>query len=310
MGIARATLLWASKNQWLERQFQQRAFARRAIRRFMPGESAEDALDAASAFNGDGIPTLFTMLGENVSGETEAEAVVEQYADLLGHIQQRNLAAQISVKPTQLGLDLSTDLCSAQLDALLQAAQDRGNFVWVDMEGSAYLDRTFDLHERARRSHDNVGLCIQSYLHRTAEDLERLIALGAAVRVVKGAYNEPASIAIQNKREVDANFLALSLRLLEARQEGRIGLPAFGTHDMRLITQIQAAASEMDLARASFELEMLYGIGREHQRRLAADGYQIRVLISYGSAWYPWYVRRLAERPANVWFVVKSVLPR
>jgi len=180
----------------------------------------------------------------------------------------------------------------------------------VDMEGSAYTDRTLDLVERARGKHENVGVCVQAYLHRTRDDVEKLIKLGIFVRLVKGAYNEPASVAMQKKSDVDINFLALASRCLQAVSAGNGRPPAFGTHDMTLIESIKKAAGNLGVPQDAYEFEMLYGIGRDNQNRLAADGHLMRVLISYGRDWFPWYMRRLAERPANVWFVFKSLFAR
>jgi proline dehydrogenase len=307
VSLMRHMLLKASRSEWLGRQFQRRTFARRASRRFLPGEHVESALGAAEVFRDRGIASLITLLGENVTGRAQAEAVAREYIAVTGAVRERGVDCQLSVKPTQLGLDLDADLCARHLESLLDEAAGAGDRVWLDMESSAYVDRTLDLVERTRERHDNVGVCVQAYLHRTQDDVERLIRLGVPIRLVKGAYNEPSSIAIKNRRDVDANFLALAGRCLQAVSRGEGGFPAFGTHDMRLITRIQSAAETIGVARDAFEFEMLYGIGRDSQDRLAAAGYLMRVLISYGSDWFPWYMRRLAERPANVWFVIRSL---
>jgi proline dehydrogenase len=307
MGIARQTLLWASRQAWLDEQFRKRSFAKRATSRFIPGESLDVALRAAGEFSTDGLTSLVTQLGENVTTIDQAEQVTEHYVGVLDRIKRESLPCQVSLKPTQLGLDLSKDLCYEHLLTLLRCAAETEGFIWVDMESSAYVDRTLDMVERARNEHENVGLCVQSYLHRTADDLERLIECQAAVRLVKGAYSEPAGVALQSKKDVDTNFLVLARRMLDASIAGNGGLPAFGTHDMVLLTQIFKDAAERGLEPGTYEIQMLYGISREHQMELAAAGHEVRVLISYGSAWFPWYMRRLAERPANIWFVLKSV---
>jgi proline dehydrogenase len=308
MSISRQILLWASQSKWLGRQFRRRSFARRASRRFLPGEDLESALTAAEAYRDRGITGLITLLGENVTTLPQAEAVAREYVSVLAAIRKRGVDCQLSVKPTQLGMDLDGEVCLQQLGLLMGEAAITGEPVWVDMEGSAFVDRTLDLVERAHDSHGNVGVCVQAYLHRTKDDIERLISLGIPVRLVKGAYKEPASIAIQNKRDVDANYMALAERCLQAASLGEGGLPAFGTHDMRLITRIQEAAAAIELPKDAYEFEMLYGIGSENQNQLASDGHLMRVLISYGTDWFPWYMRRLAERPANVWFVLRSLL--
>ena len=310
MGITRKALLWTSRNQWLGDQFRRRAFAQKAISRFMPGEDVDAAFDAAGDLHRYRIKTVLTQLGEHVTTSAEAEHVTRHYLEVLDRIDRAELPCQISVKPTQLGLDGGIETCSRQLTSLLAHASERGRFVWVDMESSLYAESTLKIFEHARAAHDNVGLCIQAYLHRAAEDLERLLALGAAVRLVKGAYNEPASVAIRRKADVDVNFMALATRLLDAVAAGKCDAPGFATHDMNLVRRIQDLASCRGVSKDAFEIQMLYGIGREHQRQLASDGYIVRVLISYGSAWFPWYMRRLAERPANVWFVVRSVFAR
>lgn len=303
-------LLWASRNEWLGRQFQRRAFARRASRRFLPGEDLESVLSAAEAFRERGITTLVTLLGENVTGRSQAEEVTRAYRSALAAIRNRGVDCLLSVKLTQLGLDVDDELCFEQLGSLLEEARVTGDRVWVDMESSAYVDRTLNLVERSHHEYNNVGVCVQAYLHRTKDDLERLIGLGVPVRLVKGAYNEPPSVAMRKKRDVDAAYLALARRCLEAVAAGQPGPPAFGTHDVNMIEGVREAAGEIGIARDAYEFEMLYGIGRDNQDRLASDGHLMRVLISYGPDWFPWYMRRLAERPANVWFVLKNLFSR
>lgn len=310
MGLARQSLLWASRQQWLGRQVQQRAFTRRAAARFMPGEDLESALTAMQSFRDHGIANLITLLGENVSTEADATAVTQSYLDAMSQIRARELDCQVSVKPTQLGLDTGRDACAAQLSILAAAAAEQNDLLWIDMESSAYVDATLALAAELGESHGNVGVCIQAYLHRSAADLERLVANGTPVRLVKGAYKEPASVAIQRKSDVDLNYSTLAMSMIESLVSGASRFHAFGTHDVELIHRIQRFASEKGLSQDRYEFEMLYGIRREHQLELASAGYGMRVLISYGTSWFPWYMRRLAERPANVWFVVKSLIRR
>lgn len=307
MGIARRALLWASGQAWIGEQFRKRAFAKRATSRFIPGESIEAALGAVGKFEQDGLTSLVSNLGENVTTAGEVDKVTAHYLDVLNRIGQRKLPCQISLKPTHLGLDLGGDLCLGNLLRLLRSATDSGSFVWIDMESSAYVDRTLDLFEEVRKDHENVGICIQSCLFRTADDLERLIARQATIRLVKGAYAEPHDVGMKRKKDVDRNFLALGYRMLEAAASGNRGLPVFGTHDMRILDMLIERAAEQGVEKRAFEIQMLYGIARDQQIRLAAAGHQMRILICYGSAWFPWYMRRLAERPANVWFVLRSV---
>jgi len=273
----------------------------------MPGEDVEAALAAARRHHELGMVSVFTLLGENIEARHEAEKVTGTYLELVDLVRDRDLPSQISLKPTQLGLDLGTDVCGEQLQSLLHRARACSNFIWIDMEDSTYVDRTLDLFEDARRQHDNVGVCIQAYLHRAEADLERLLSLNAAVRIVKGAYSEPGTVVMKRKRDVDENFFRLSKRMLQAVADGQSVLPAFATHDVGLLRRILDVAASLGVAQERFEIQMLYGIARDQQLRFARDGFRMRVLISYGTAWFPWYMRRLAERPANVGFVLRSL---
>jgi proline dehydrogenase len=305
MSLARNALLRASKSQWLASQMTQRAFARRAVKRFMPGEKLSDALDAAQALSPARIGTIITRLGETLTGERNTDEVRDHYLSALGEIVRRKLPTQVSVKPTQLGLDLSVDECVRQIAPIAAAAAAEGQLLWIDMEDSSYVDRTLELYEKLKAANDKVGLCLQSYLFRTPKDLQRLLAIKPAIRMVKGAYAEPASVAFPAKSDTDAQYLSLGVTLLEAAKQGG-AFPVFGTHDMSLIQQLVAKAAELGVAPGKFEIHMLYGIRSAEQRALAAQGHAVRCLISYGNNWFPWYMRRLAERPANVWFVVRS----
>jgi proline dehydrogenase len=305
----RRILLWMAGNRWLRERLPRMRFARRAVRRFMPGEDAESALAAAEIFRTDGIATLFTRLGENITTAAEADAVAEHYVGVLDAIAARGLDGEISVKPTQLGFDLDVPPTLDHLRRLAERAATTSRTVWIDMESSAYVDGTIALYERLKEDHPNIGICLQSYLHRTAADLQRLLPLDPAIRLVKGAYAEPAAIAWQKRNDVDASFVALAVSMLEAARAGRGVQIGLGTHDVRLIEQIAAHAESLGLRRDAFEVQMLYGIRMGEQRRLAAEGYRVRDLIAYGEAWYPWYMRRLAERPANVVFALRQLLP-
>jgi proline dehydrogenase len=308
MSIARSLLLRASRSPWLADQFRQRAFARRAVRRFMPGEALGDALDAAQGLAGAGIGSVVTALGERVTNRAEAEAVRDHYVQVLDTIAARALPAQPSVKLTHLGLDIDRDLCAASVRALADHAAARGSMLWVDIEESHYVDATLDVYRRVREAQPKVGLCLQAYLRRTPTDLASLLAMGAAIRLVKGAYREPPSVAYDDKRDVDMAYLALAERMLESAAAFEGGLPVFGTHDLALVERIRDKATALGLPRGAWEVHMLYGIRTAEQRALATSGVAMRVLISYGTHWFPWYVRRLAERPANVWFVVRSLV--
>lgn len=304
----RRILLLMAKNRWLREHLPRLWFARRAVRRFMPGEDSGSALDAAEKFRSEGITSEFTRLGENVTTVAEADAVAEHYLALLDDIQARGLDGEISVKLTQLGYDLDIDRALAHTARLAAHAAEHGRTLWVDMEGSDYAEGTIAFYERLKASHSNTGLCLQSYLHRTAADVQRLLPLDPAIRLVKGAYAEPASLAYQAKHDVDANYIALAVALLEGVRDGRKVRLGLGTHDVRLIEQIAEQATALGLPKTCFEVQMLYGIRMDEQRRLAREGYLVRNLIAYGEAWYPWYMRRLAERPANVIFALRQII--
>jgi len=307
VAIARNILLAMSTNPWLRERAMRTAFVRRSVSTFMPGERLEDAMAAAAEQQRRGVGTIFTKLGENLTRVEEAEEVTRHYLDVLDKVKSAGLRAQISVKPTQLGLDLDKALCFDNLQRIVDRAAERENFVWVDMESSPYVDLTLDLFRRTRARSPRVGIALQAYLYRTAADVESLIPLGAAIRLVKGAYLEPPSIAYPKKADVDENFYTLACRLLsaEARQAG--GLLHIATHDPRLVDRLAAFIDQHNVPSAAYEYAMLYGIQRALQQRLVQAGRPLRVLIAYGEYWFPWYMRRLAERPANVWFVIKNI---
>jgi proline dehydrogenase len=304
MSIFRNVLLAASENRWLRERAVKFPFVRRAVTRFMPGETFEDALAASRAL---GVGTVLTRLGENLRNAAEAANVARHYREVLDRIQQEKMDVEISVKLTQLGLDFSRDECEAHLHALARHAQSLNNWVWLDMESTAYTQVTLDIYRRLRSAFPNTGLCVQSYLYRTADDVESLIALGSGIRLVKGAYREPPDKAFPKKEDVDESYFRLAERLVSdgAREKGVRAI--FGTHDPVLIRRIEGHGRSLGRKPDQIEFQLLYGIGRSEQLRLAAAGYRFRVLISYGEAWFAWYMRRLAERPANVLFVLKSL---
>jgi proline dehydrogenase len=307
MGLLRSVFLAGSQSRWLRERAVRYGPIRRAVTRFMPGEDLESALAAALSLKAAGIGSVLTYLGENVQKPEEAEQVTRHYLDVLGRAKRAALDAEISVKLTQLGLDVGRAACVAGLMSLIERAAADKTWIWIDMESSAYTDATLDIYRRARARFSNVGVCVQAYLHRTAHDLDDLIPLGGGLRLVKGAYREPPDKAFPRKRDVDVNYLHLATRLVgpEARRAGVRAI--FGTHDSALIQRIEEAARRAGLRPQDVEFQMLYGIKRDEQARLAAQGHPLRVLISYGDAWFPWYMRRLAERPANVLFVLRNV---
>ncbi len=306
MSLMRSLLLAASQNRWLRDHATHYSFVRGTVSRFMPGETLDDAIGAAEALRSKKIGSVFTHLGENIKDRAEAQQVAEHYLEVLKRIREKGLQAEISVKLTQLGLDLSLDLCFEHLNAIIERAE-KDSIVWVDMEASNYVDATLELYRRALTAHPNVGICLQAYLHRTKDDLAKLLPLRPSIRLVKGAYNEPPEIAFPRKQDVDENYFELGKQMLEAKKENCCVRAAFGTHDEALIRRLADFASGEGLAKKDFEVQMLYGIQRAEQERLASDGCTSIVLVAYGSYWYPWFVRRLAERPANLWFMLRNV---
>lgn len=306
MAFARNVFLRMSKSRWLADRVMTRPFAKRAVKRFMPGEELSDALVASQALGADRIGTIVTRLGENLTSPEAANAVRDHYLDALDQIAARKLDSHISVKPTQLGLDFSFDRCAGHLEALAVRAEASGTIFWIDMEDSSYVDRTLDLYRRLKAKHPKVGLAIQAYLRRTPQDLASLLPLRPIIRLVKGAYAEPAHVAFPDKRDTDLAYFDLASELLgvAARREA---LPIFGTHDLSLIERIVGKAATLGVGDGDYEIHMLYGIRMNEQRALATRGRSVKTLISYGSSWFPWYMRRLAERPANVWFVARSM---
>lgn len=309
MSLMRKALLAMSTSPFLREQATKRTFVRRSVSKFMPGEKIDDAITAAAALKKEGINTILTHLGENLTGLEEAEAVTQHYLDVLDFVQRAGLDAQISVKPTQLGLDFDAAVCERNLDRILDKAQRLGNSpVWIDMESSPYVEPTLKLYRSAKQRYAGVGVALQAYLYRTAKDVESLLPLSPAIRIVKGAYLEPAEVAYPRKADVDENFYTLCCRLLaeDALKQGM--LLHIATHDVRLADRIGAFIEDRKVPSSAYEYAMLYGIQRAQQQRLAASGRRLRVLISYGEYWFPWYMRRLAERPANVTFVLRNML--
>jgi len=307
MSLIRNLLLAGSESTWLRSQATRSRIVRRSVTRFMPGETIDAALAAARDLQAAGTPTILTHLGENVRDASEAAAVAAHYLELLDRVHAAGLDAWVSVKPTQLGLDLGMDLCRRHLVRLSAHAANTRNMLWIDMESTPYIDRTIDLYRGLRGEFANVGVALQAYLYRTPEILDALIPLGPAVRVVKGAYREPPSLAFPNKKDVDEQFYRLSVRLVAADAQAAGAFLAIGTHDPALIARLQAHLAAQQVSRDRYEFEMLYGIRRDLQTQLARAGARVRVLISYGEYWFPWYMRRLAERPANLWFVAKNL---
>ena len=307
MNPARDTLLWAAQNRWLGDHLPRYRFVRATVRRFMPGERIEDALEAGARLGAEGIPVTLTYLGENVETSVNADVAAEHYLRLLDLIEERGLDAEVSVKPTHLGLEVGANETFERMRGLAERSATLGKHLFLDMESSPYVEPTLQLYRRLHEVAPNTGVCIQAYLKRTPADVDDLVARGASIRLVKGAYREPDDVAIQDRRGIDRAFVDLAIRFLEGAGGGRLAL---ATHDVSLLEEIERRAAAAGLGRDAFEIQMLYGIRAADQRRLAAEGYRIRVLISYGTHWYPWFMRRLAEHPANVWLAIRNVFAR
>ncbi len=300
MDPLRGTLLWASGNATLRTHLPRFRAVRRTVERFMPGETAEEGLEAAQRLAGDGLAATFTVLGENVDDLAQATAAAGEYLRLLDRIDALGVDAEVSVKLTQLGFDLDPDATMNHMERLADRSAEMERTVWIDMESSAYVDGTIDLYAALLARSPNSGLCIQAYLRRTWDDVQRLAPLGPSIRLVKGAYREPKDLAFQDKALIDESFFRLASHL--AADARRLAL---GTHDTDLIERIESAVPG---GRRAFEVAMLYGIRSDEQRRLAREGFTVRTLIAYGPYWYPWFMRRIAEKPvANTLLALRNV---
>ena len=284
--------------------------ARAMARRFVAGETLDEAIAAVQALNRQGLLASLDHLGESVSTESGARAATAEILELLDAVQAGAVLSGVSVKLTQLGLDLSPALAAENLERIVAHAAQIGRFVRIDMESSEYVQPTLDLFEALWERHKNVGVVIQAYLYRSAGDVARLIRLGASVRLVKGAYNEPPDVAYPLKADTDANFLRLAEQLFSADARASGVFPAIATHDTRLIDWATDHTRRQGIPPDRFEFQMLYGIRPALQRQLAAAGYRVRIYTPYGPQWYPYFMRRLAERPANLFFLLRSFFRR
>ncbi len=277
-------------------------------RRFVAGETAPEAIAVAAQLRERGIRTIIDFLGEHVDSEAEAAAAVEEYRRLIGLIKERQLDSSISLKASQMGLLLSQDTCLANLSNVAEAAKDAGITLWIDMEGSNLTQKTIDVFDALRGRYANVGLCLQAYLVRTGADIDRLSRLPFKVRLCKGAYKEPPSIAYRTRQAVDGSYRMLATKLMDGVPRGTY--PAFATHDRALIQEIIGMAKQKGVAAGQFEFEMLYGIQTRSLEALAREGYRTQVYVPYGHAWLPYFVRRLRERKENVYFLLRNLLGR
>jgi proline dehydrogenase len=301
----RTLLLRLSESKRLAAWMMRNGASRAVARRFVAGEALDDAVTAARVLNRSGHLVSLDLLGENVADEAGARRAAEGYLRIFDRIASEQLNANISLKLTQLGLDLSQDLCQELLEKIVAHAASLSNFVRVDMEGSAYTQRTVDIVKRARARYPSVGTVMQAYLYRTEKDVRDLLAAGCRMRLCKGAYMEPPEVAFPDKADVDANYVKLMKILLP----GGI-YHGIATHDPRMIQATKDFARDQKIAPDKFEFQMLYGIRTDLQRQLIREGYRLRIYVPFGSDWFPYFMRRLAERPANLAFFLRNLLPR
>ncbi|HXZ19456.1 MAG TPA: proline dehydrogenase family protein [Candidatus Acidoferrales bacterium] len=300
--MIRATLIALSQNERAKRFVLSNRLARRAARRFVAGVDLDDAIAAARASNEAGLKATLDFLGENVATREDAERARAMYLGVFDRIAREKLDANVSLKLTQLGMDFGTEFCLEQMLPIVKHAESLGNFVRIDMEGSAYTQQTVEMALRLRRESAAVGTVIQSYLRRSGEDVKTLVAAGCSIRLCKGAYLEPPDIAFPEKKDVDGNYVKLMHLLLPSGE-----YHAIATHDPAMIAVTKQFAEEQKIAKDSFEFQMLYGIRPDLQRKLIREGYRMRVYIPYGRDWFPYFMRRLAERPANLVFIVRNL---
>ena len=302
-GVLRALFLWLAGRRWLGRVAMATPVVRRMPFRFVAGTTLDQAIAAVRGLNAAGTMATLDVLGESVGTRADADRAAAAYVQAIDRIAAEGLDANVSIKLTQMGLDLGVDECLAVMEPVVGAGDRHGIFIRVDMESSAYTDRTLEVVERLRGSGHDVGPVIQAYLHRSAGDAERLAVERVRTRVCKGAYLEPADVAIQDRAGVVDSFVRLVIRLLDAD-----AYPAIATHDPQVIERVTAAIRERVIGPDRYEFQLLYGVRRDLQRRLVGDGHRVRIYVPFGTEWYPYFMRRLAERPANVLFVLRSIL--
>ena len=302
MSLSKSALLYLSRQEGLRDVASKLSVFQKVTRRFVAGETLEEALPAIRELNAHGNTASFDHLGESITNAAEADAEVQEYTRVFEIINREGLKSNASVKLTQLGLDIDQELCYQNTKKIVETARRFNNFVRIDMEGTPHTDLTLDVFRRLRTEFDNVGIVVQAYLYRTEKDIPELLKLGARIRLCKGAYKEPASVAFPKKEDVDQNYIKLMKTLLPS------GIyHGMATHDPMMIEATKNFAKEQGIAKDKFEFQMLYGIRRDLQESLIKEGYGVRVYVPYGGAWYPYFMRRLAERPANVWFILKNL---
>jgi proline dehydrogenase len=299
----KSVFLYLSKSERFKKFLTRFRSFNNVTRRFVAGEDLADAVEAISQLNRQGISASFDHLGESITSEAETRQEVDEYIRVIESINSNKLDSNVSVKLTQLGLDVSQDLCYANTRAIVEAARGYDNFVRIDMEDSTKTDATLQVFQRLRSEFDNVGIVVQSYLYRTERDVAELLKIGARIRLCKGAYKEPPEVAFPKKADVDANYVKLMKMLLPSGIYHGIA-----THDEKMIEATMQFAKDQGIGPDKFEFQMLYGIRRDLQKKLVHEGYRMRVYVPYGRYWYPYFMRRLAERPANLWFVLRNMI--
>jgi len=303
----RSLFLFLSRNRKLKEWTSQSQLAQVAARRFVAGETIEHAIAAIRQANQHGLSTTLDHLGENTTTKAQAISAADDYLIALNRIAETGIRSHVSVKLTQLGLDLDASFCIENVARIASRAQEIGAFMRIDMEGSDYTQRTFDVLHALRETHDAVGIVIQAYLYRSRSDVEAMIDAGIPVRLCKGAYKEPASLAFPKKADVDQNMIDLMHLLFSPKALKNGARLAMATHDEKIIEATKAYAAAHNIPKQAYEFQMLYGIRPGLQRQLAKEGFGMRVYLPYGTEWYPYYMRRLAERPANIWFILSNL---
>jgi proline dehydrogenase len=315
--MLRSFLIYLSKANWAQQMVTKWSFAWKAASRFVAGENINDAIRVVKELNAKGVNATLDQLGEHTSTPEEAQKSTEGILEILEQINLNKVKANVSIKLTQIGLALDEAICTRNLESILAKAKDFGNYIRIDMEDTPFTDKTINLFRMMRsKGYRDVGIVVQSYLYRTEVDTRALLDEGACFRLVKGAYKEPAELAYPKKFDVDANFDLLTKIMIdsairsgskEVSENGRIPpVTALGTHDEKRISYAKSYLQVSGLSKKALEFQMLYGIRRDLQDQLASEGYPIRIYVPFGTHWYPYFVRRLAERPANIWFFISN----
>jgi proline dehydrogenase len=305
--LVRNFIFWLSTKRNVTNLIARRGMKYGFAKRFVAGESLDEALTASEELCAHGRNVSLNHLGENVTSEAAAREVRDSYVHMVEEMHAKNLSGNISIKLTQLGLDINKELCRSMAREIAARAATLGRTIEMDMEGSVYTDVTLDIFESVQRELGNCGLAVQAYLYRTEKDLQRLAAIKPKIRLVKGAYREPKNIAMQSKPEVDANFKKLSTLLLEGAAQGNF-FAALASHDPAMVAHGQAEAARLKLDKKQYEFQMIYGIRRDLQEQVHAAGNTLQVYVPFGTDWCPYFMRRLSERPANCWFVLRSLV--